>query len=100
MFRAVVYVWCIFCNELFVDHDSYFYRFISGAIVKTKPGSIRSILMVALVFSGVSELLIAFITFIFGVAAFLLAQRSYAFLFGFHCHGIKNRWPLSILLII
>lgn len=73
---------------------------LAGAVFKTKPSSIRSILLLALVFSGVGDLLLAFNAFIYGVAAFLLAQLSYAVLFRYHWQGIQNRWPLSVLLII
>jgi uncharacterized membrane protein YhhN len=54
----------------------------------------------ALVFSGCGDLLLAFDEFIFGVAAFLLAQLSYAVLFRLYWQGIYNRWPLSVLLIM
>jgi uncharacterized membrane protein YhhN len=69
-------------------------------VLKTESSSIRSILLLALVFSGCGDLLLAFDEFIFGVAAFLLAQLSYAVLFRLYWQGIYNRWPLSVLLIM
>lgn len=74
---------------------------ILGAVVlKTKPSAIRTILLLALVFSGCGDLLLAFDKFIFGVAAFLLAQLSYAVIFKKYWQGIYHRWPLTLLLII
>lgn len=74
---------------------------ILGAVVlKTEPSAIRTILLLALVFSGCGDLLLAFDKFIFGVAAFLLAQLSYAVIFKKYWQGIYHRWPLSLLLII
>ena len=45
-----------------------------GGVLKTKSSLMRTILLSALVFSGCGDLLLAFDEFIFGVAAFLLAQ--------------------------
>jgi uncharacterized membrane protein YhhN len=70
------------------------------AVVKSGPSSIRSILLLALFCSGCGDLLLAFDQFIFGVAAFLLAQLGYAFLFSRYWLGIHNRWYLSLLLIM
>ncbi|WP_339720250.1 lysoplasmalogenase [uncultured Paraglaciecola sp.] len=70
------------------------------AVVKTKPSLIRNFLLLALFFSGCGDLLLAFDQFIFGVAAFLLAQLGYAFLFSRYWQGIQNRWSLSLLLIV
>jgi uncharacterized membrane protein YhhN len=69
-------------------------------VLKSGPSSIRTILLIALFCSGCGDLLLAFDQFIFGVAAFLLAQLGYAFLFSRYWLGIHNRWYLSILLIM
>ena len=71
-----------------------------GGVLKTKSSLMRTILLSALVFSGCGDLLLAFDEFIFGVAAFLLAQLSYAWLFRHHWQGFYNRWHLSVLLLI
>ena len=71
-----------------------------AGVLKTKSSSTRSTLLLALVFSGCGDLLLAFDQFIFGVAAFLLAQLSYAVLFRRHWQGISKRWPLCALLIV
>ena len=71
-----------------------------GGVLKTKSSLMRTILLSALVFSGCGDLLLAFDEFIFGVAAFLLAQLSYAWLFRHHWQGFYNRWQLSVLLLI
>lgn len=71
-----------------------------GGVLTTKSSSMRTILVSALVFSGCGDLLLAFDEFIFGVAAFLLAQLSYAGLFRHHWQGFYNRWHLSVLLLI
>lgn len=70
------------------------------AVLKAEPSLIRTILLFALVFSGCGDVLLAFNEFIFGVAAFLLAQLSYALLFSRFWLGFHNRWPLSLLLIM
>tara|TARA_R110002153_G_scaffold99102_6_gene234418 strand:- start:5313 stop:5942 length:630 start_codon:yes stop_codon:yes gene_type:complete len=70
------------------------------AVLKTEPSPSRNILLLALVFSGCGDLLLALDEFIFGVAAFLLAQLSYAVLFSRYWQGILNRWPLSFVLIM
>lgn len=69
-------------------------------VLKTEPSSTRSILLLALIFSGCGDLLLAFDAFIFGVAAFLLAQLSYAILFRSYWQSIYQRWPLCVLLIM
>lgn len=71
-----------------------------AGVLKTESSSTRFIVVLALFFSGCGDLFLAFDTFIFGVAAFLLAQLSYAILFRSYWQGIYNRWPLSVLLII
>jgi len=71
-----------------------------AGVLKTESSSIRTILLLALLFSGCGDLLLAFDEFIFGVAAFLLAQLSYAVLFRHHWQGFHSRWPLSVLLIM
>jgi uncharacterized membrane protein YhhN len=71
-----------------------------GAVLTTKSSSMRTILLSALVISGCGDLLLAFDEFIFGVAAFLIAQLTYAWLFRHHWQGFYNRWHLSVLLLI
>jgi uncharacterized membrane protein YhhN len=71
-----------------------------GGVININPSSTRSILLLALVFSGCGDLFLAFDAFILGVAAFLLAQLSYAFLFRSYWQGLFKRWPLNFLLII
>jgi uncharacterized membrane protein YhhN len=70
------------------------------AVLKTKPSVIRTILLGALLCSGCGDLLLAVDEFIFGVAAFLLAQLGYAVLFSRYWQGIYNRWQLSLVLIM
>ncbi|WP_232787761.1 lysoplasmalogenase [Paraglaciecola sp. MB-3u-78] len=69
-------------------------------VFKLESSSTRTILLLALVFSGCGDLLLAFDEFIFGVAAFLLAQLSYAVLFRHYWQGFQRRWPLCVLLIM
>ena len=69
-------------------------------VLKTESSLIRSILLMALFFSACGDLLLAFDYFIYGVAAFLLAQLSYAVIFRSYWKGIYNRWPFSVVLII
>jgi uncharacterized membrane protein YhhN len=71
-----------------------------AGVLKAESSSIRTILLLALLFSGCGDLLLAFDEFIFGVAAFLLAQLSYAVLFRHYWQGFLSRWPLSVLLIM
>jgi uncharacterized membrane protein YhhN len=73
---------------------------LAAGVLKAESSSTRLILLLPLVFSGCGDLLLAFDVFIFGVAAFLLAQLSYAVLFRFHWQGMSHRWPLSVGLII
>ena len=73
---------------------------LAVGVMNTVPSSTRNILLLALFFSGCGDLLLAFDVFIFGVAAFLIAQLSYAVLFGHHWQSIQSRWPLSVLLIM
>lgn len=73
---------------------------LMGAVLKTEASSIRPILVFALFFSGCGDLLLAFDMFIFGVAAFLLAQFSYAVLFRQYWKGLHQRWQLSVVLLI
>jgi uncharacterized membrane protein YhhN len=72
---------------------------LSG-VLKTKSSSMRTILISALVFSGCGDLFLAFDEFIFGVAAFFLAQLSYAWLFRDHWQGFYNRWHFSVMLLL
>jgi uncharacterized membrane protein YhhN len=60
----------------------------------------RTVLLVALVFSACGDLLLAFDKFIFGVAAFLLAQLSYALIFKTYWQRITTRWVVSIMLLV
>jgi uncharacterized membrane protein YhhN len=69
-------------------------------VFKAESSSTRTILLLALVFSGCGDLLLAFDEFIFGVAVFLIAQLSYAVLFRQYWQGYQRRWPLSVLLIM
>jgi uncharacterized membrane protein YhhN len=73
---------------------------LMGTVLKTEASSIRTILLFALFFSGCGDLLLAFDEFIFGVAAFLIAQLSYAVLFRQYWKGLYQRWPLSFVLLI
>lgn len=68
-------------------------------VLKTGASSTRSILLLALVFSSCGDLLLALDKFIFGVAAFLIAQLSYAVLFRPLWQGFQRRWYLSVLLM-
>lgn len=70
------------------------------AVYKTEPSLSRTFLLMALVFSGCGDLLLAFDQFIYGVAAFLLAQLGYAYLFSRFWQGFYYRWYLSVGLII
>lgn len=72
---------------------------LSAAVLKTAPSLIRTFLLLALVCSGCGDLLLAFKQFIPGVAAFLLAQLSYALLFSRFWLGFYNRWYLSVAMI-
>jgi uncharacterized membrane protein YhhN len=69
-------------------------------VLQAETSSIRTTLLLALVFSGCGDLLLALDKFIFGVAAFLLAQLSYAALFRHFWQGFHRRWFLSVLLIM
>ena len=73
---------------------------LAWAALNAGSSKVRSILLTALFFSACGDLLLAFDLFIYGVAAFLLAQLSYAIIFKSYWQGIYNRWQLSLLLII
>ena len=70
------------------------------AVLKAESSLVRSILLLALFFSACGDLLLAFDFFIYGVAAFLLAQLSYAVIFRSYWKGFNNRWPFSLVLIM
>ncbi|MEP1446768.1 MAG: lysoplasmalogenase [Paraglaciecola sp.] len=70
------------------------------AVSRTAPSQSRSVLLFALIFSGCGDLLLAVDEFIYGVAAFLVAQLSYGFLFSRTWNGITNRWPLSVVMVV
>jgi uncharacterized membrane protein YhhN len=69
-------------------------------VLSTQASFTRSVLLVALAFSACGDLLLAFDKFIFGVAAFLLAQLSYALIFKTYWQGITTRWVVSIMLLV
>lgn len=69
-------------------------------VLRSQPDQTRTVLLFALIFSGCGDLLLAFDEFIFGVAAFLIAQLSYGFLFSRSCGRRGRRWPLSLLLVV
>lgn len=70
------------------------------AVLKTPSSTKRTILLIALFLSGCGDLLLAFNLFIYGVAAFLLAQLSYAIMFKSYWQGFQKRWPLSMALMV
>ncbi len=70
------------------------------AVINTEPNYIRPILLLALVFSAFGDLLMAFDAFLFGVAAFLLAQLSYAVILRHYWQSAHKRWFLTVVLII
>ena len=70
------------------------------AILKTNASPTKPYLLIALALSATGDTLLELNFFIFGVAAFLLAQLSYATLFARHWRGLKQRWPLAIALIL
>lgn len=88
---AVVFLWFLKIIPIAI---------LAAGVLKTESRSIRTILLWALVFSGCGDLLLAFDMFLFGLAAFLLAQFSYALLFKHYWQGMYNRRLLSVLLII
>jgi uncharacterized membrane protein YhhN len=59
----------------------------------------KTILLIALAFSACGDLLLSFDLFIFGIAAFLIAQLHYATHFVRHWQGLKTRWGLSVLMV-
>jgi uncharacterized membrane protein YhhN len=69
-------------------------------VFNTQASFTRTVLLVALVFSACGDLLLAFDKFIYGVAAFLLAQLSYALIFKTYWQGITTRWLVSIVLLM
>jgi uncharacterized membrane protein YhhN len=71
---------------------------LGAAALKTASSSVRTILLLALGFSGCGDLLLALDEFVFGLAAFLIAQLCYAILFRLYCQDFYNRWYLSFLL--
>ena len=73
---------------------------LGSGVLRTEPSSTRTILLFALLLSGCGDLLLAFDKFIYGVAAFLIAQLSYALIFKSYWKGIHNRWPITLLLLI
>lgn len=70
------------------------------AVLRTEPSSTRTILLFALLLSGCGDLLLAFDKFIYGVAAFLIAQLSYALIFKSYWKSFINRWPITLLLFV
>jgi len=73
---------------------------LGGSVYKTQASLSRTMLIMALVLSGCGDLLLAIDQFIFGVAVFLLAQLSYAFIFKAYWQGISIRWAMSAGLLI
>ncbi|MGJ8680332.1 lysoplasmalogenase [Paraglaciecola sp.] len=72
--------------------------FIAVTIYASPPK--RHFLLVALFFSMCGDLLLNENQFVFGVAAFLLAQLSYAFLFVRDWQGMTKRLPISGFLLL
>lgn len=68
------------------------------AVFKSEHSAIRTWLICAVFFSACGDLLLAFDQFIYGVAAFLLAQLSYALIFKSYWQGTQHRWPLTVIL--
>lgn len=69
-------------------------------VLRSEPSQTRAVLLFALIFSGCGDLLLAIDEFIFGVAAFLIAQLSYGFLFSRSWGVGVRRWPMSLLLVV
>lgn len=72
---------------------------LSLVVAKTSESPIRHFLLTALFFSACGDLLLNANQFILGVAAFLIAQLSYAFLFVRDWQGFTKRLPISLLLL-
>jgi uncharacterized membrane protein YhhN len=68
-------------------------------VLKTGHSELKPYLLVALVFSAAGDILLEFNLFIVGLAAFLLAQLTYASVFVRFWQGLQTRWPASLLLI-
>lgn len=60
----------------------------------------RFLILIALIFSACGDVLLEFDWFIAGVAAFLMAQLSYAILFFLNRVGLDKRWPASLALVV
>lgn len=73
---------------------------LGAAVLNIAPSLIRSILLLALFCSGCGDVLLALDQFVYGVAAFLLAQLGYGLLFSRFWQGFYNRWYLSVVLIM
>jgi len=91
MFYVVEFLWLLKIIPIVILDISVFCTLAS---------LIRTALLVALVFSACGDLLLAFDNFILGVAAFLLAQLSYALIFKTYWQGITTRWMVSIVLLV
>ena len=59
----------------------------------------KTLLVMAVLFSGFGDVLLAFSWFVYGLGAFLIAQVFYACVFLRHFDSIKTRWPLSVALL-
>ena len=70
-----------------------------AVVYKTPKFFGKTTLMLALIFSACGDLLLSFDLFIFGIAAFLIAQLHYATHFVRHWRGLKSRWLLSLLMV-
>ncbi|MDX1341060.1 MAG: lysoplasmalogenase [Reinekea sp.] len=70
------------------------------AVIKHSNQTAKPFLLLALAFSATGDTLLELDLFIAGIAAFLLAQLSYATLFVRHWQGLAHRWPMSSALII
>lgn len=70
------------------------------AVAKTSGFSGKTLLLLALVFSAIGDVLLEQGFFVPGIGAFLIAQLHYGVFFASNWSSAKTRWPMSGLILI
>jgi uncharacterized membrane protein YhhN len=70
------------------------------AVANTPVSSSRTLLLLALAFSATGDVLLEQGLFIFGIAAFLIAQLHYGVFFARNWSSVTTRWPISASILI
>lgn len=70
------------------------------AVLKTPIFSGKALMLLALIFSASGDILLEQGLFIFGIAAFLIAQLHYGAYFAKNWSSLKTRWYLSAFIVL